>query len=292
MSFSKYAVFVRVVELGSLTRAAEEFGYTQSAVSHILNALEEEIGLRLMTRGRAGICLTDSGERLLPMIRAILNDEEHLRQATAAIHGITLGTVRVATITSVAVHWLPGIIKSFRADYPQIEIRLFNGDYYDVENFLTDGSAEIGFVALPGPKGMETYPLKEDRLLAVLPTDHPLAGRAYLPMDALRTEPFISLLKESSHDALSVMRVNKIQPNVRYSTKDDYAIISMVESGLGISIMPELVLEGHQQKVCLLPLENPAHRVLALAVSKSASPAAVLFGEHVRKWVAENARGN
>ena len=108
--------------------------YTQSGVSHIINSLEEELGFTLLLRNRGGVRLTDDGQRVLPAIRNIVNSSEQLQQIISSIHGLNSGVVRIGTFSSVSVHWLPGMIKEFQNEFPQIEIRLWAGDYHDVEN--------------------------------------------------------------------------------------------------------------------------------------------------------------
>ena len=111
MALSKYEIFMKVVELKSLTKAAKEMGYTQSAVSHAIGALEGEAKLKLLTRSRAGVSLTPDGERLLPSMRQIVEAKRGYEETVAAIHGLETGCVRIGAFTSVAVHWLPGMIK-------------------------------------------------------------------------------------------------------------------------------------------------------------------------------------
>lgn len=108
MNLAKYQALLSVVESGSLTAAAAQLGLTQSAVSHSINSLEEELGFAVIKRSRAGVKLTNEGERLLPAVRGLLNSAEQLSQVTAAIRGLDSGLVRIGTFTSVAVHWLPG----------------------------------------------------------------------------------------------------------------------------------------------------------------------------------------
>ena len=290
VNISKYQVFVKVVELGNLTRAAERMGYTQSAISHIINSLEEEFGFRLLQRGRSGVFLTSDGERVLPLIRAILNDSERLNQVAASIRGLDAGVVRVATFTSVGVHWLPGMIKSFQKKYPNIEFNLLNGDYYDLEHWLTDGSADIGFITLPTDGDFTCIPLYRDRILAILPEDHPFSDLSYLPLEKLQDEPFISLPENSGHDVRRALQGTGVRPNVKFYTKDDYAIISMVSSGLGIGIMPELMLSGYRGQLCIKELENQPYRTICLALPQGASqsPATDRFAQHVQSWVQEN----
>ena len=289
MNISKYQTFLKVVELGSLTRAAEALGYTQSGVSHIIGSLEDELGFALLTRSRAGVRLTSDGERVLPAIRAILKGVDQLDEIVSAIRGLDTGTIRVGTFTSVAVHWLPGMIKAFQQAHPNIEFKLLNGDYHDVEHWLQDGSIDVGFVPLPARVECRTIPLREDRLLAILPKDHPKAKLNRFPVADFAGEDFISLLKNSDHDARRAMELAGVTPKIKFTTKDDYAIIAMVENGLGVSIVPELLLKGHDQNLRALELFPGARRTIALAIPEpgALSPAVGSFVECARSWVEE-----
>lgn len=287
MSLSKYEILVKVVELKSLTRAASALGCTQSAVSHAISSLEDDFGFAVVTRSRAGVRLTDEGGRIMPTVRAILNYEEQLRQTVSAIRGLDSGTVRIGAFTSVAVHWLPSVIKEFQRDFPAVDIKLLNGDYHDVEQWLLDGSVDLGFVNVPNSLGCECIPLMEDRLLAILPIDHKFASYPKFPLVECETEAFITLLEESNHDANRALSAAGIKPNIKFSTKDDYAIIAMVEQGLGISIMPELLLKGRQDNIKVLELVPPSKRTIGLAISETskASPASRRFADYVVRYV-------
>jgi len=291
MDTKKLEVLEKIVEQASLTRAAEELGLTQSGVSHILAGLEEELGFPLLKRSRVGARLTPEGERLMPLVRDVLRSLERLDQTAAELRGLAAGTVRIGTFTSVAVHWLPGMIQEFQALYPRVEFKLLNGDYHDVDRWLADGSVDVGFITLPTALRCECVPLREDRLLAVLPPAHPLAKMAVCPVREVAAEPFISLLETSDSDARRALDAAGARPNVRFTTKDDYAIIAMVSQGLGVSIMPELLLRGRERDVALRPLDPPASRTLALAVASGdrAGPATRRFADFAAEWVAKNA---
>ena len=288
MGLSKYEIFNKVIELGSLTAAAKALGCTQSAVSHALNALEAETGLTLILRSRSGVKLTPDGKLLLPALHGIGAALAAYDQALTEIRGLEQGQVSIGAFTSVAVHWLPGMIKTYRAEHPKTEIRLQNGDYHDIAQWFENGSIDIGFVTektnLPG---YAYIPLKEDPLLIVLPCNHPLAGREEIPVQALSGEPFISLLETSDQDARSVLEQAGVQVDVKFTTKDDYAIIAMVEQGLGISIMPELLLEGHTEGLSLARIAGGESRTIGLAISPAGqkSPSAKSFASHVEQWI-------
>ncbi|HBR09371.1 MAG TPA: LysR family transcriptional regulator [Clostridiales bacterium] len=287
MSLNKYKTFILVVELGSLTRAAEATGITQSAVSHIINSMEREFGFSLLRRGKSGAALTADGERVLPAIRDIVNGSRRLDQIVTAIRGADSGIVRIGTFTSVAVHWLPGMIKAFQRDYPNVELKLMSGDYHDVEQWLEEGSADIGFVALPSRPAFTVSPLVEDRLLAIVPKDHRLAALPNFPLEEVADEPFISLLESSNQDVRRALESVGVRPKIRFTTKDDYAIIAMVEQGLGMSIMPELLLRGRTGNVCAMALQPAASRIIGLAIPDpdKAGPATLRFSDYVTAWV-------
>lgn len=289
MSISKFETLAKVCELGSLTKAAEALGCTQSAVSHTINSLEEQFGFAILTRSRAGVKLTDDGQRIMPSVRGILNYYEQLNQTVSAIRGLDFGTVRIGAFTSVAVHWLPGVIKEFQQDYPNVDIKLLNGDYHDVEKWLTEGSVDLGFVNLPTSLNCECIALMEDKLLAILPPDHKFASYPKFPLVECETEAFITLLETSNHDANKALSAAGIKPNIKFSTKDDYAIIAMVEQGLGISIMPELLLRGRHDNVAVKELVPPSKRTIGLAIGETSrqSPATRKFADYIIRWVKE-----
>ena len=289
MAFTKYEALAAIVEEGSLTRAAQVLGCTQSAVSHSISALEQELGFSVLTRNRGGIALTDEGERLMPAVRALLTSEEHLRQTASSIRGLDSGTVRIGTFTSVAVHWLPIVLKAFQQDFPGVSVKLLNGDYHDVEQWLLDGSIDIGFVTLPTKTECRCIPLMEDRLLAILPVGSRFESYTRFPLTECEREPFISLLESSDHDARRALEAAGVKPNVRFYTKDDYALIAMVEQGLGISIVPELLMKGRADRVRTLPLIPEAKRIIGLAIAagEKAGPAVNKFADYVVRYVVE-----
>lgn len=292
MDTEKYAVLMKVVDVGSVSAAAEDLGYTQSGVSRIIASVEEELGLSLLTRTKKGVKPTENLKRLLPAIRGLLNYDERLRETVSAIRGLDQGKLRIGAFTSVSVHWLPKIIKAYESDYPNIEITILGGDYHDVDEWLTEGLIDIGFVTLPSPTNCRFTPLKADRLLAVLPPDHKYASLPKLPVTRIENEPFISLLESSDHDTRKALDAYGIKPNIRFTSKDDYAILAMVENGLGMAIMPELLLEGRSDRVKVLELVPGASRTIALALPQSgATPAAENFKKYVLSFlgIEENA---
>jgi DNA-binding transcriptional LysR family regulator len=286
LSMNKFKVLMKVVELGSLTKAAEAMGFTQSGVSHMINSLEDEFGFTLLIRSRSGTKLTTNGEEIVKTIREILKWNEHLDQKVASIHGIELGTIHIGTFTSVAVHWLPSIIKDFQQDYPHIEIRLAEGDYREIEDWIAEGRIDCGFLSLPTWDVFDAMPLHQDPMLVLLPMEHPLSSQASIRLSQIENEPFIMPSKGSDDDVNRVLERASTKPDIKYTVGDDYAIMAMVEKGLGISILPELVLRGQRRNIRLVELQEPYFRSLGIAVSsmREMSPATKRFLNYVKNY--------
>jgi DNA-binding transcriptional LysR family regulator len=285
LSINKYKILIKVVELGSLTKAADFMGFTQSAVSHTINSLEEEFGFLLLTRSRSGVKLTVNGEQMVKTIREILKWNEHLEQEVASIHGLEIGTIHIGTFTSVSVHWLPGILKDFQQDYPNIDFKIKEGNYRQMEDWIAEGKIDCGFLSLPTRDMFDVIPLQKDQMLVVLPTDHPLSSQSVVTISEIEKEPFIMPSKGSDDDINRVLEKASIKPDIKFKVGDDYAIMAMVEKGLGISILPELVLRGQQRNIRIVELEEPSFRSLGIAVNslKHVSPAVRRFLDYVQK---------
>lgn len=187
------------------------------------------------------------------------------------------------TFSSVATHWLPKIIAAFQQDYPGIDYELLLGDYTEIDAWIAEGRVDCGFLRLPTRPEFDTIPLEQDRLMAILPEDHPLAKLDKVPLAGLCNEPFMLLEKGTKAEISALFARNHLQPQVHFTTWDDYAIMSMVESGLGISILPELILRRVPYRIVAKELDVPAYRTIALSMrdKKSASLAVSRFVEYL-----------
>lgn len=289
VSLSKFEVFVTVVESGSLTKAGEILGLTQSAISHAIASLEKEYGFTILTRGRSGISLTDNGARLLKYMREMLRWQEQMLQEVSAINGIEVGTVRVGTFTSVSTQWLPGILKRFQDQFPAIQVKIFEGYYDDIENWITTGTVDLGFVSLPTVEALETEPLHRDRMMVIVTDGHPFSQRESVSVDELAQEDFIMPTTGCDNDLQRIFKQYRFSPQVKYELGDDHAIIAMVQNGLGISILPEMILFRLPPNIRTIPLEGEHYRSLGIAVPslKHMSPASTRFFQCVKEWVRE-----
>lgn len=284
MNIQKFIAFVRTVEYGSFTKAAEILNYSQSGISRMINDLEKEWGVSLLERGRSGVRLTSDGLKLLPFAKSMCNEYQKLQTQVEELNGLQSGLIRIGTFSSVATHWLPNIIKEFQKDYPNIDYELLLGDYTEIESWISEGRVDCGFLRLPTLPEFETIFLEQDKLLVVLPENHPLADCEYFPIKSLCDYPFMLLEKGAKAEISEIFERCNISPKVQFTTWDDYAIMSMVENGLGISILPELILQRIHYKIIAKELEVPCFRNIGIAMrdQKSLSLATKRFLEYLQ----------
>lgn len=280
----KYQAFVKTVEFGSFTKAAESMNYSQSGISKMVAELEKEWGLTLLERDRGGIRLTADGQKLLPLAKKVLEEYSRLQTTVDELNGLNAGIIRIGTFSSVATHWLPNIIRRFQADYPNIDYEILIGDYTEINGWLEEGRVDCGFLPRTMASGLECISLAEDRLLAVLPEGHPLESLPLFPIKALCEEPFMLLKQGKTSEISELLDAHDLHPDIRFTTLDDYAIMSMVESGLGISVLPELILKRNPYRIVTKELDVPATRDICFVLRDSTTaPLAVRrFKEYLR----------
>lgn len=279
MNILKYQAFIKTVEYGSFTKAAEVLKYSQSGISRMINDLEQEWGIILLERNRSGVRLTSDGIKVLPYAKKLCADYEKLQIYVDDIKGVQAGIIRIGTFSSVATHWLPNIIKAFQKDYPNIDYELLLGDYSEIEEWISVGRVDCGFLRLPTKADFETVFLERDEMLAILPENHTLANYDKIPIEMLASEPFMLLEKGEKSEIAELFEKNGLHLNTRFTTWDDYAVMSMVESGLGVSILPRLILKRIPYNIVVKELDVPIHRDICLAMRsrKNASVAVKRF---------------
>ena len=284
MNLQKYLSFVKTVEYGSFTKAAEILNYTQSGISRMIADLEKEWSVTLLERSKNGVKPTSDGLKLLPYAQNLCADFDKLKMQVDELNGLQSGLIRIGTFSSVATHWLPNIIKEFQKDYPNIDYELLLGDHTEIEEWIHTGRVDCGFLRLPTHPDFETIFLEKDKLMAIIPENHPLKNCEKFPVTALCDEPFMLLEKGAKAEISEIFERNNLTPNVKFTTWDDYAVMSMVESGLGIAILPELILKRVPYRILAKELDVPTYRNIGLALrdKKTASLAVKRFVEYLK----------
>lgn len=279
----KYLAFVRTVERGSFTKAAEDLHYAQSSVSKMIADLESEWGMTLLERSKSGVCLTSAGEQLLPYLRKALCGYDELEGQILRMQGLETGTVRIGTFSSVAINWLPNIFSKLRRDYPGIGYEMLLGDYDEVERWIADGRVDCGFLRLPTEGKFDTIPLTQDEYKVILPVGHPLAEKETIGINDLNNQPFLLLEHGRKTEVTELLNACHVTPDIRFTTWEDFAIMAMAEKGLGIGILPDLILRRVPYRIEIRSLAEPYYRSVGLAMKDSdhLTPAVRKFIEYL-----------
>ena len=283
MNIQKYKALIKTIELESFTKAADALGYSQSGISRMIGDLENEWNVTLLERSKSGLKLTSDGLKILPYAKSVCEAYDKMQMQIDSIHGLETGLIRIGTFSSVATHWLPNIIKAFQKDYPGIEYELLLGDYTEIEEWILEGRVDCGFLRLPASAELDCIFLEKDELKAIIPADHPLAGQAVFPLRELCRKPFMLLEKGARAEISELFERNNLKPDVRFTTWDDHAVMSMVESGLGVSILPELILNRVPYRIVSKSLAVDAYRQIGFVVKdmKTAPIAVTKFVEYL-----------
>lgn len=259
MTLSTCDAILKIVETGSLARTAEALGYTPSRISQILSSAEDELGLLLFHRGRPSLIPTRECEALLPALRELHESETIFSEQLNRLKNLQTGTIRIGAFTSLSCHWLPARLKAFRALYPGIRFELMLGHRDRIVEWARTGIIDVGLTEDPQTPELSFTLLQEDSFVLVVPENHPLAGRGSVTYDRLTEEAFIFLEPEDNRAVEEALVRDGFFPTVDYRVKDDYTIMAMVESGLGVSILPRLVLNRSPYHIRAVEFD-PAHR--------------------------------
>ena len=266
MDSKKLEILMTAVDLGSFSKASEVVGYTQSGLTHLVDSLEREIGLRLVRRDRSGVSLTREGEALMPSIREFLRENAKLENQIAAITEKKSETIRVAAYASIAMHWMPEILYRFRRVCPDIDVDLRMVDH-ELEPFelLEKWETDVIFAARQPGFACDWMPLWNDPMCAILPQDYPLTGGEF-PIEEFTDKEFLMPYGRFDLDARAVFEQNGVEPRIRPCYVDDETVIRMVGKGLGLSMMAEMMIRGQLDGVRVLPVHPAAGRELGMGL--------------------------
>ena len=264
----RYFALLKILEIGSFTKAADAMGYSQSAVSQMVQSLESELSLKLLYRSRNGIKLTPEGEALLPYIQRTVNHYNAMLEKTRELKGLNGGLIRIGTLSSVSSQWLPGLIKDFQTLYPKVHFLLHQGDYTTIPAWVRAGEIDFGFVNpdAESVRGLHTIFVTSGGHKAILHPDHPLAAQPWVTLEQLAKETFLLLEGGCLSEPLEAFRTLGLEPRVELRMHDNFSICSMVEANVGVSILPELALRKMNFRIVQLPTVPPVIRRVSLVM--------------------------
>ena len=278
MDSKKLEILMTAADLGSFTKASEVVGYTQSGLTHMMDALEREIGFPLLQRNHNGIQLTEQGMQLMPAIREFLQANANLENQIQVIAQQKTEVIRIAAYASIAMQWMPEILYRFRRICPEVNVDLrMVAHALEPYELLENGRTDVIFASRQSYSCCDWIPLYHERMYAILPRDYPLGGREVFPLEEYADQEFIMPYGKFDNDVKAALDPVGVKLNARVSRVDDETVIRMVGRGLGGSMMTELMIRGRTDDVLCVPVEPPAIRELGM-------------GTHVKKKETESIR--
>ena len=278
MDSKKLEILMTAADLGSFTKASEVVGYTQSGLTHMMDALEREIGFPLLQRNHNGIQLTEQGMQLMPAIREFLQANANLENQIQVIAQQKTEVIRIAAYASIAMQWMPEILYRFRRICPEVNVDLRMVDHaLEPFELLENGRTDVIFASRQSYSCCDWIPLYHERMYAILPRDYPLGGREVFPLEEYADQEFIMPYGKFDNDVKAALDPVGVKLNARVSRVDDETVIRMVGRGLGVSMMTELMIRGRTDDVLCVPVEPPAIRELGM-------------GTHIKKKETESIR--
>jgi DNA-binding transcriptional LysR family regulator len=286
MTLTQLEIFSLVAELQGFTAAATRLGIGQSAVSHAIKSLEQELGVELFRRHQSLVELSDIGQQLLLRARAMLGLANTLQQEAADARGMRRGTLRIGSFgPTSSMKLLPAILQRYRTLHPGIEVHIDEGPDRQVLQWLDERRIDVGFVVLPEER-FDTFALMEDQMVALLPTHHPLAERACVELKALCNDPFILTEAGSSEVVRRLFSAARLTPNIRYRCSQLLSTLDVVSRGEAVTVVSEGSLPTMENPGFVVrPLSPRVPRQIGLAVldSRQASPATLAFIDAARQ---------
>ncbi|GAA3054894.1 LysR family transcriptional regulator [Actinokineospora globicatena] len=299
MTLQQLVYFLAVAQTRHFTRAAQRAHVAQPSLSKQIHGLETELGAALFTRARGNVTLTAAGEALLPIAKRILSDVDSARLEVAELVGLRQGRIRLGATPSVCVGVLADVLRRYHDRYPGIRLQVEESGSRDLTSALLGGELDLALLIVR-PQGVESAltmtPVLREHLMVASS-----AAEAALPsgirLESLRDRPMVMF--RSGYDlretTLQACRAAGFEPELAVEGGEMDAVLRFVEAGLGVALVPSLVLPG-RPGLRATPLTSPnIRRTIALAHRTDTPPTAAarafrstLFG-HIDALVAANA---
>ncbi len=264
MNVSKFKALLTAVDLGSFSAAAQKLGYTQSGLTHMMNALEDDLGFSILQRGYYGVKLTPGGERIIPKIRQLVACEDALENEIELVKSYGDNVIRIGAFSSMASTLLPFVVEKLSAEFPDVTINIQTGTVTELYGGLDEGRFDVCFGSRNPKYNFKWTPLFSDPFYAILPKGYPVVNGEF-PIVGFNGTKFLMPGLGFDDDISAVFAEHNIHPFVTPTYVDDPAIISMVEHNLGISMLSELILKGRNDDVTTVPIVPEVARAMAIA---------------------------
>lgn len=288
MELRQLEYFVAVAEEANFTRAAERVHISQSGVSAQIQQLERDLGATLIDRSGRTATLTTAGAAALEHARAALASADAVRQAVDEVSGLIRGRLVVGMVTACTITGLFDALAAFRLAHPGIEISLIEDNSAKLIESVRTGAADLALIGTAGtaPDGLEALSIISERLVAAVPTGHPLAKRRRASLAEISAYPIVCMPTGTGIRTVfdQACAAKGIQPHIALQASAAAAIADLAIRGLGIAILSESMVANHDERLKALALDDiktPA--LLALIWRTTSSPALRELLKHTRR---------
>ncbi|MDD5922956.1 MAG: LysR family transcriptional regulator [Eubacteriales bacterium] len=267
---NKYYTFLKAAECKSFTRAADELGYTQSAISQMIRSLEKEFHAPLFLRSRSGLELTFEGQTLMPYIRSLVDSYEAFSEKQLELTGESSKNINLGLFATFTDALLPDILLRFQQSYPDIRFFLRQGYYYLIRDSLRRDDVHLAIINTDtvDTEDYQIVPLFEDPIYLIMSKNNPLQDLDVVPISRIEHETIISLSGLDDEDYTNRLKDEGIFLNIRYHFGDDNSIVSCVKNDLGVALMPALGFLNRADEIVFRPTDPPLSRPIGVIYKK------------------------
>jgi DNA-binding transcriptional LysR family regulator len=257
-------VLLAVADTGGFSLASERLSMSQPGVSRAVASLEEELGVQLLTRRRGAISLTTVGFNIAKHARSMLAHSEAIRQEAGQVTGSYAGHLRIGTLPSLSAEIVSPILARFHERNPATEVELFEAPDEDVLYWIRTRSVDVGVVAR-APADLDVTHLRDTALLAVVPASHDVAGAATASLGSLEHDRFVSSRNGFERLIGELFAAEGRAPRVEFEVTETSSAVAIAAAGLGVTIVPDLLLDELPPTAVARPLDPPVVLPLGLA---------------------------
>lgn len=265
MDAKKLQVILNTAKIGSINKAAEKLGYTQSGLTYLINSIEEEIGISLLIRSHMGISLTDEGNELLPYIEDMIKSEQTFFTKAQQIKSRSTDKITIGAYPSAVVAWIPDALRAFEEKYPYTEVEIKIGSK-EINDWLKNDEIHFGIVDKSQAENYYFTPLGYDYMYAAIPSDYLLASQESVTLRQLAQEKMVFSAGNSKNVVLAQFQAQNIKiPHIlTVSTVNGMDLLSMVSNKLGVSFISSLYLKSCPDNVRMIPIAPPLKRTIGV----------------------------
>ncbi len=271
-------LFLAVAEEQNFGRAAKRLGMSQPPLSEQIQVLEQALKVTLFERSRQGAKLTPVGAAILPAVRKFAEQLERLELAVEEAVAGQSGMLTIGAISTAMFDVLPGLIDLLKQRYPQLTVSVREIDSVEAVPALEAGDIDLAFARLDGDLGpaIQSLPLREDRLMVALPSDHPLASRTRISLSSLASEPLVMFSRKVSpvyfDNLIATCRASGFSPRVLHEVRSVASQIAFVSCGQGIALVPASLKKLAPDNVVLRALTQKLNVVTTAVAWNSQRP--------------------